>query len=244
MAQKPSHIPKFGNWDPNDHMPYTVVFDNARAGKGGKIINPNDPMESEVFFGKGSDAGSANSGASVESIPRPPVRHQRRASREDSEFGFSNEGFNSGHGQKSSRGDEDFSQIENGSNHDRASMGSGVSPMHPQAYGGRLGRKPGSASPAVDRKPDGVAPGTPNRNRQPERYAAPLPKFGDWDVNNPSAGEGFTVIFDKARDEKKTGGALRIQDSPLRPEQDAAKSQPGTHKSSNWFCRCFHPSTA
>ncbi|KAG6533708.1 hypothetical protein ZIOFF_007583 [Zingiber officinale] len=34
----------------------------------------------------------------------------------------------------------------------------------------------------------------------------PLPKFGEWDVNNPASAEGFTVIFNKARDEKKTGG--------------------------------------
>ncbi|WKA04283.1 hypothetical protein VitviT2T_022336 [Vitis vinifera] len=35
----------------------------------------------------------------------------------------------------------------------------------------------------------------------------PLPKFGEWDVNNPASAEGFTVIFSKARDEKKTNGA-------------------------------------
>lgn len=35
----------------------------------------------------------------------------------------------------------------------------------------------------------------------------PLPKFGEWDVNNPASAEGFTVIFSKARDEKKGGGA-------------------------------------
>ncbi|XVF49711.1 hypothetical protein PTKIN_Ptkin04bG0035200 [Pterospermum kingtungense] len=32
-----------------------------------------------------------------------------------------------------------------------------------------------------------------------------LPKFGEWDVNN--ADEGFTVIFNKARHEKKTRGS-------------------------------------
>ncbi|CAN6822078.1 unnamed protein product [Brassica oleracea] len=32
----------------------------------------------------------------------------------------------------------------------------------------------------------------------------PLPKFGEWDVNNPASAEGFTVIFSKASDEKKT----------------------------------------
>ncbi|KAL9684009.1 hypothetical protein QQ045_021440 [Rhodiola kirilowii] len=35
----------------------------------------------------------------------------------------------------------------------------------------------------------------------------PLPKFGDWDVNNPASAEGFTVIFNKARDDKKTSAA-------------------------------------
>lgn len=38
-----------------------------------------------------------------------------------------------------------------------------------------------------------------------------MPKFGDWDVNDPASAEGFTVIFNKARDEKKTGG---VTDSP------------------------------
>ena len=32
-----------------------------------------------------------------------------------------------------------------------------------------------------------------------------LPKFGDWDVNNPSAAQDFSVIFNKARNERKTG---------------------------------------
>ena len=30
-----------------------------------------------------------------------------------------------------------------------------------------------------------------------------IPKFGEWDVNNPASADGFTVIFSKARDEKK-----------------------------------------
>ncbi|XP_042007867.1 protein NOI4-like isoform X1 [Salvia splendens] len=41
----------------------------------------------------------------------------------------------------------------------------------------------------------------------------PLPKFGEWDVNDPTSAEGFTVIFNKARDEKKTGGK---PDSPSK----------------------------
>ena len=32
-----------------------------------------------------------------------------------------------------------------------------------------------------------------------------MPKFGEWDVNDPASADGFTVIFNKARDEKKAG---------------------------------------
>ncbi|KAI4350585.1 hypothetical protein L6164_005031 [Bauhinia variegata] len=58
----------------------------------------------------------------------------------------------------------------------------------------------------------------------------PLPKFGEWDVNNPASAEGFTVIFSKARDEKKgntaagngaksqkTNNNSKPQDEPLSP---------------------------
>merc|ERR1712137_114032 len=39
----------------------------------------------------------------------------------------------------------------------------------------------------------------------------PLPKFGEWDVKNPASAEGFTVIFQKARDDKKTTGPGHAQ---------------------------------
>lgn len=47
-----------------------------------------------------------------------------------------------------------------------------------------------------------------------------MPKFGEWDVNDPSSAEGFTVIFNKARNEKKGGGK---SDSP-------GKDEPGYNK--------------
>lgn len=47
----------------------------------------------------------------------------------------------------------------------------------------------------------------------------PLPKFGEWDVNNPASAEGFTVIFSKARDEKKSGTGTTTQknDNSAKP---------------------------
>ncbi|KNA04614.1 hypothetical protein SOVF_198020 [Spinacia oleracea] len=62
----------------------------------------------------------------------------------------------------------------------------------------------------------------------------PLPKFGEWDVNDPASAEGFTVIFNKARDEKKTGGKPESPAKNLptsRPGMEPSKSQP-----KKWLC--------
>ncbi|KAJ4729363.1 RPM1-interacting protein 4-like [Melia azedarach] len=67
----------------------------------------------------------------------------------------------------------------------------------------------------------------------------PLPKFGEWDVNNPASAEGFTVIFSKARDEKKSNVANAAAGRPpsqrnvARPEESYQQPPP-----KKWFC-CF-----
>ena len=58
--------------------------------------------------------------------------------------------------------------------------------------------------------------------------ARPLPKFGEWDVNDPATADGFTVIFNKARAERKTGGSSgNVETSPpkyaARKENDNFK---------------------
>ncbi|KAG5109293.1 hypothetical protein AAZX31_14G013000 [Glycine max] len=63
----------------------------------------------------------------------------------------------------------------------------------------------------------------------------PLPKFGEWDVNDPASAEGYTVIFNKARNEKKTGGKpdspAKVNNPRTRPPLDPSKTQ-----SKKWFC--------
>ncbi|XP_017249622.1 protein NOI4 [Daucus carota subsp. sativus] len=62
----------------------------------------------------------------------------------------------------------------------------------------------------------------------------PLPKFGEWDVNDPASAEGFTVIFNKARDEKKTGGKPESPskaDPNIKYAVDHVKPQ-----AKKWFC--------
>ncbi|XP_050218559.1 protein NOI4-like isoform X1 [Mercurialis annua] len=62
----------------------------------------------------------------------------------------------------------------------------------------------------------------------------PLPKFGEWDVNDPASAEGFTVIFNKARDEKKTGGK---PDSPGKADSHFKSGvDPGKPQVKKWFC--------
>ena len=40
---------------------------------------------------------------------------------------------------------------------------------------------------------------------QPDKGAA-VPKFGDWDENNPASADGYTHIFNKVREERNNGG--------------------------------------
>ncbi|XP_073123875.1 protein NOI4 [Henckelia pumila] len=65
----------------------------------------------------------------------------------------------------------------------------------------------------------------------------PLPKFGEWDVNDPASAEGFTVIFNKARDEKKTGGK---PESPTKMAINAKHGMDGGEplkpQGKKWFC--------
>ncbi|XP_048435231.1 protein NOI4 isoform X2 [Pyrus x bretschneideri] len=69
---------------------------------------------------------------------------------------------------------------------------------------------------------------------QQKEKGVPLPKFGEWDVNDPASAEGFTVIFNKARTEKKTGGR---PDSPSKEDHtykhEAVLGKPPSKK---WFC--------
>lgn len=53
----------------------------------------------------------------------------------------------------------------------------------------------------------------------------PLPKFGEWDVNNPATAEGFTVIFNKARDDKKTN-AGKITNPTASTEKNQTVNDP------------------
>ncbi|KAI3927670.1 hypothetical protein MKW98_014897 [Papaver atlanticum] len=64
----------------------------------------------------------------------------------------------------------------------------------------------------------------------------PLPKFGEWDVNNPASAEGFTVIFNKARNDKKTnnGNSATEKTSKNTKANDNKVQYPPSQR--KWFC--------
>lgn len=50
LQQKSSHVPKFGDWDSDNNVPYTDYFENALKQKSGVKLNPNDPEENPEAF--------------------------------------------------------------------------------------------------------------------------------------------------------------------------------------------------
>lgn len=93
LLQQRSHVPKFGNWESEENVPYTAYFDKARKGRtSGGMINPNDPQENpDAFPGNGSPAGAPPSrfrAEHEEPIGRGAARpaHERRTSREDGDM--------------------------------------------------------------------------------------------------------------------------------------------------------------
>lgn len=64
-----------------------------------------------------------------------------------------------------------------------------------------------------------------------------LPKFGEWDVNNPASADGFTVIFAKARDEKKATGTAAHAASI--PQQQQTNPMPQQHEDYQYQQKVF-----
>ncbi|XP_027333277.1 protein NOI4-like [Abrus precatorius] len=67
-----------------------------------------------------------------------------------------------------------------------------------------------------------------------EQQGRPLPKFGEWDVNDPASAEGFTVIFNKARDEKKTGGGASQRITSQR--RNGSRKDDDKSGKKKWLC--------
>ncbi|XP_020204075.1 RPM1-interacting protein 4 [Cajanus cajan] len=237
MAQR-SHVPKFGNWDSGDNVPYTAYFDKARKGRtGARIINPNDPEENSDL-----SAENLSSDQLPPSKPRvfseDPPRKVSLHSEDDPKHFIDSPARHDNAGSRSGSRSHGVGSAENRRRPSTQSTGSEFSidrsPLHRQA------RAPGRDSPQWEGKNSyESSQGTPGRSRfkprgdeTPDKGAA-VPKFGDWDVNNPASADGFTHIFNKVREEKQ-GGPGQVQGTPERPQ--VIRGKPTNDKVQ---CCCF-----
>ncbi|XP_008802236.1 RPM1-interacting protein 4 isoform X1 [Phoenix dactylifera] len=261
MAQH-AHVPKFGNWESDENAPYTKYFDNARKGKaGGKLINPNDPQENPDAFSKDIPLVQAPPFRIGSDPEAPKPKDERRASREDDYRQLTDSPlYHDALPRKSTTdsphhryGDRPIS----GDPQKRAGRTSGGSdhihniehsPLHPH-YQVKAVNRGGASSPSWERKGSsegshGHTSNSAGRSRlkaggrgdeTPEKGSA-VPKFGEWDENNPSSADGFTHIFNKVREEKQTGSAKVpvISNDIIYPN---GHNQGGSHQSSS--CSCF-----
>ncbi|MBA0758415.1 hypothetical protein Gotri_021415, partial [Gossypium trilobum] len=265
--QQRSHVPKFGNWESEGNVPYTAYFDKARQGRsGGKIVNPNDPQESPELhqdYGAPTRAPPASrpKPESDEPIGHGPARrgHERGRSREEGDLRqYADSPARNENVNRRASGDSTPSRYGRGvssgeaqKRSTRTSIGSensiDKSPLHPARGTGR-----GSmASPAWEGKTlNDSSHGTPGRSKlrpskgdeSPDKAAA-VPKFGDWDENNPSSADGYTHIFNQVREERNNGGrapGMPGQQSPYntgrnrKPTNSSAKVRcSGTSSSSS-----------
>ncbi|KAK1381217.1 RPM1-interacting protein 4-like [Heracleum sosnowskyi] len=125
------------------------------------------------------------------------------------------------------------------------------SPLHPH-HQTRTGNKgSGVSSPSWERKGSSegthsLAPFTPGRSRlrssvtggdETPDHGPVVPKFGDWDESDPSAGEGFTHIFNKVQEEKQS----ETGKVPIVPTETSYSSngQKQSANDSSKGCFCF-----
>ncbi|XP_024977913.1 RPM1-interacting protein 4-like isoform X1 [Cynara cardunculus var. scolymus] len=123
------------------------------------------------------------------------------------------------------------------------------SPMHPHPQARVGNRGSAGSSPMWDRKVSsesshGAASSTPGRSRLKQVTRGEetvddgpaIPKFGDWDDNDPTAGEGYTQLFNKAREDRHNGGAK----SPMITIENANFYGQNRHGNDNTKgCGCF-----
>lgn len=214
QQQKNAHVPKFGNWDNDGNVPYTLYFENARKGKGagGKMINPNDPAENpEAFSIAAPSPNRSDAGRSSSPAPPPASRHERRPSSDAPPLSpnpYAGSPYHRHAGGEAPR--------RGGGGRTGGGYSVEQSPVHP--YSSESGGY-GLVANSVERS---RAKGGLRGNETPTRGSA-VPKFGDWD-SNPASADGYTHIFDKVREEKQTQAG-----KPAASGKDAARGNGNKH---------------
>ncbi|XP_019707831.2 NOI-like protein [Elaeis guineensis] len=247
MAQH-AHIPKFGNWD-SENIPYTAHFETALKDKdaGSKIFNPNDPEENPQAYNprtyaqdhQRSDKHRNDTPTDYRAVKQHRKKHH---SMEDGEFQGSMkaplhhrptfQGVNMG--RQRSRNLRSSVSV---SSSDKIS--SNNSPAQPRQH--RISTKDlaeGSHGFSSSLHYAVAKTGNSREGMAQQHRATLVPRFGFWDEKDPKSAEGFTVIFNRVKEEKHMA-STRLPTLPAKPIACPVGQNDYCHASSKsrmWCC--------
>ncbi|KAL5775233.1 hypothetical protein ACOSP7_012790 [Xanthoceras sorbifolium] len=263
-AQHHSHVPKFGSWD-RDNKRYTTEFENARKAKAAEKMNPNDPEA--IANGTGGQEDSIQDPPNVDTDSKISTEKQREG---EGNLGHNQQGRNTYNCQKSET--EGVGSMQDPLNVDSESKNftekqhsegnvsskstlseiasdksnSDCSPRQSVELSLKSDRKKvtgeesNSFSLSVQghyRQRSGIYTSDESQHRR-----ASVPKFGDWDEMDPASGEGFTVIFDKLKEEKQIATANFLPVTAQASTYSHSRiNNRGSSSRSKMFC-CLCPS--
>ncbi|KAL5988046.1 EH domain-containing protein 1 [Asimina triloba] len=237
-----AHVPKFGDWD-DENVPYTAFFENARKDKapGTRMINPNDPEQNpEAFM---SMPGVLNHAIRDREDPEKDLKGAKQQPKKQingEEAAFQEDMKVPPHRFHSSDHKGSLDSRKSSSQKSRRSESSSGSSDHALMKSNRRAERSGqsrtsteggsSFSPPVEQAR--LKSGNTRADRIPQK-AASVPKFGSWDETDPTSGEGFTVIFNKVKEEKQIGSSrlptipadASFNSSNGRKSHDSSKSR-------------------
>ncbi|XP_034915269.1 RPM1-interacting protein 4 isoform X1 [Populus alba] len=216
LSQQRHHVPKFGGWD-NDNVPYTAYFDTARKEKSGRRMNPNDPEENPEAFmharGVMEDDVDFSSGA------------YQGITAEHHNIDLRLKGHNA-HGTRSSN------------DHQKSASHKSIT----SESGSEKSSSEGNKALSSSRHSRQRSRSTHSTNHDGHQRAASIPKFGAWDDTDPKSGEGFTVVFNRVKEEKQIASKT-FPSVPIQPvnRQITSQRNQGSSSSLSKFCCCFFP---
>ncbi|XP_009420322.2 RPM1-interacting protein 4 isoform X1 [Musa acuminata AAA Group] len=213
-----AHISKLGNVESDGNVRDTQHIEAIhKQGSEGKVVTPNNPRK----FPEASNANleAPNPNDEPRRHTETHVHHGSVAHKPTTKSPIHRHGYQPNYGDK--RPGRISSESENSVER---------SPLHPR-YQVKAATRGGVSSPSRGSSEGShvVASNIAGRSRMrtggrgdetPEKGSS-VPRFGEWDESDPSSADNFTGIFNKVREEKKSGSAaMVINDTVYVNDQD------------------------
>jgi len=218
MAPGKVHIPSFGDWNANQDVVISEYFDIARASR----VKKEGSGNGYAVSGPKGQVPIHQSGLNSSSIPEKRGAHTKVPT-----------SIRPANSAPLAPREQDLYHVKPVAKKEiyqrKSKSATDIVPIVPSTkvrkeFGGSRTPSPLSIKKGSEKS---------SANKKATKKKA-LPKFGDWDLNDPTGGTPFTAIFDEARNEKK--GAMpadktslqRNASSPI--DEDLYKQQSSSHK--------------